>query len=263
MSKLLLLFVVITLSVAATRSSTADVREEGSTSNAMCSPNTNFVCVTIDNIVSKADSRRLREIIAAKQGRMDERLGPVRIYATLDSPGGDLAASLSLGRLLRAHQAIAIVQPRAQCASACVFVLIGAVDRSAYGKIGIHRPYSTSTDSIPIEQRERLHRAIHNAIAAYLDEMNVSPELLTAMERVPPEKIRFLSARHIHEYGLDERDPAEEEDENAAEARAYGLSMQEYLRRKSRAETVCPNGMTLEQARANFSCTQEVMAGRR
>lgn len=160
-------------------------------------------------------------------------------FFLLDSEGGDVEAAISIGRLFRKMSAHVFVQYRvAKCFSACVFIYAGAIHRNAE-RIGIHRPFSLTTkqrtyDEIQVQQR-RL-----NAIAkAFLEEMNVSPRLLEAMNRVSPEEIRVLSSAEMEEFGLGAVDPVQQEFRDAENAREYGLSMQEFFRRKAIVQTIC------------------------
>ena len=59
----------------------------------------------------------------------------------IESPGGNVDASMAIGNLLRENRVSMIVPKGGQCASACVLIFAGAVRRTAFGKIGIHRPY--------------------------------------------------------------------------------------------------------------------------
>jgi hypothetical protein len=68
--------------------------------------------------------------------------------------------------------------------------------------------------------------------------MNLPSALYDAMMRVPSERIRVLTPQEQATFGLDEVDPAEQELLDSAEARGYGLSKIEYMRRKSQVSTV-------------------------
>src|SRR5690348_3816092 len=59
----------------------------------------------------------------------------------VDSPGGDVVAAMQAGRILRRELAHTVVAIDSICASACVFMYLGGVYRTSFGKIGLHRPY--------------------------------------------------------------------------------------------------------------------------
>jgi len=105
--------------------------------------------------------------------------------------------------------------------------------------IGIHRPYSLSTEKRDYDNVQREHRRIENLAKVFLAEVNVSPALFDAMMRIPPEQIRILSPSELDAYGISEEDPVQQEIRYAAEARRYGLSKTEYLRRKAAADVNC------------------------
>ena len=64
---------------------------------------------------------------------------------SLNSVGGDVAAAMTLGRILRREDKDAVIGPDDVCISACVLVLAGATHRAIFGgKVGIHSVSSNS-----------------------------------------------------------------------------------------------------------------------
>lgn len=163
------------------------------------------------------------------------------LVVILNSRGGDVYAGMELGRLLRKNRLDVMVPIPAQCMSSCVLVLVGSVDRMIYGKIGIHRPYSTKTGVIGFEDAQSQYQKNRSDIKNYLNEMNITSSIFDAMERIPPEKIRILTTKEVDEFGLDDIDPVEQEVRDANEADLRGISKQEYLRRVSEGSQVCWN----------------------
>jgi len=160
-------------------------------------------------------------------------------FFLLDSEGGDVEAAIGIGRLFRKMSAHVFIQGRvARCLSACVFIYAGATHRNGE-KIGIHRPFSQTTKQRTYDEIQERQRRLNAIAKAFLEEMNVSPRLLEAMNRVPPEQIRMLSSAEMEEFGLGAVDPVQQELKDAENAREYGLSMQEFFRRKALVETVC------------------------
>lgn len=164
----------------------------------------------------------------------------VRPLFYLNSPGGDIYAAMEMGRLLRKARAICIVPVHKQCASACVFVLSGGIERSVYGKIAIHRPYSTYVGLRDYESAEKQYRKTEIAAKDYLKEMNLPDKLYEAMVQIPPEQIRVLSRKEIEGFSLAGIDPVEQELRDSVLAGRFGISKREYLSRKIRVESVCP-----------------------
>lgn len=158
---------------------------------------------------------------------------------SLNSPGGDVYAAMELGRLFRKYRTSAIVSKPSFCNSSCVFVLAGTVHRATFGKIGIHRPYSIETGTVIYKDAEKSYKKVSQDIKSYLQEMNIPPSLYEAIERVPPEQVRYLTENEIKEFGLYGMDPVEQEVRDASQAARFGISRQEYYIRKSEAD-LCP-----------------------
>lgn len=170
------------------------------------------------------------------------------VVVDISSNGGDWLAALAIGKLLRKSRAAVLVDAEQQCLSACVMVLAGAVDRFVHetAKVGIHRPYSSSTESLSFEQSQQRYRALEASARSYLREMNVPDALFDAMVRVPSENMRILSAAEIETFGLTGKDPVEADVADAKAARQYGLSRQEYLSRKRTVQAKC-GSLTLRE----------------
>lgn len=160
-------------------------------------------------------------------------------YLQISSLGGDVRSALQLGRKLRERNAH--ITPT-YCASACVFVLAGGVQRTVFdsgpqkGQIVIHRPYNLDVDETNIQRAQERYNLLNNEIASYLSDMNVPESLLDAMLAIPPHRGKTLSRDELQKYRLDEYDPVYEQMRNARFAKKKGLSMTEYLRRKTLEE---------------------------
>src|SRR5262249_19622080 len=145
------------------------------------------VCTKLSGTIRFEDADRLSEMVSAVAKRVKEPApDKIGISIVLDSGGGSVAGAMRIGRVLRAHCAGALVENGNVCASACVFVLMGATQRrvSAAGKVEIHRPYTAVAESVSVEERQHAYKLNRDTIRSYLDEMNIPMELLTAMEDV-------------------------------------------------------------------------------
>lgn len=213
-------------------------------------------CWEIAGIVTDADQRQVSNIADRVAGSRRTAL----FY--LNSEGGDVEASIAIGQQLRRIRATAVMWDEARCLSSCVFILVGATQRVLAGQIGIHRPYSLRTDVRSYETVQQDQRRLKKIAKQYLEEMNVSPSLYDAMVRIPPEKVKFLSPSELHQFGISEVDPVQQEVEDTGEARSYGLSKTEYLRRKAEVEVVCARewrrGTTFGDFDGYFSCRDKV-----
>lgn len=183
---------------------------------------------------------------------------------SLNSPGGDIYAAMEIGRLLRKVRATCIVPVDGQCSSACVLVLVGAVERSIYGKIAIHRPYSTYVGKRDYKNTEKEYRRTEMAVRIYLKDMNFTENLVDAMLQVPPEQARILSRKESVDFGLIGIDPVEQEVRDAALAAIYGISKQEYLYRKIQVDEACPLPLkepSLPEREQRWQCQEAFMYG--
>lgn len=165
-------------------------------------------------------------------GQIPASSKPKRFSMVIRSDGGDVDAAMAIGRLLRANRAHIEVTPDSRCASACVFVLAGAVGRVVLGTVVIHRPYRAVAETYGFDNAQTAFRVQGERIRAYLEEMNVPTSLYEAMVAVPSESGRRLTREELAYYRIGQDDPVWAEEQNAAQAKRRGLSMSEYLRRK-------------------------------
>src|SRR5215475_10975728 len=91
------------------------------------------------------DGSRLHLVRQALQRRDTVRRAlhrDVDFHVDIDSQGGEIFAALEIGRIMRAEGASIAVGKGASCISACVFLLMGAIERHISGdaRVGIHRP---------------------------------------------------------------------------------------------------------------------------
>jgi hypothetical protein len=120
----------------------------------------------------------------------------------LDSVGGDLVAAMEIGQIIRSRSFETDVIVTARCASACVFILAAGVDRSAYGKIGIHRPHFDDryvADLTPAQARAK-YEQLQAGARSYLREMGMPDDLYIEMMRIPSDRIRSLSPEESYKF---------------------------------------------------------------
>jgi hypothetical protein len=145
-----------------------------------------------------------------------------------DSGGGSVLASLDLGRKLRdfrmtasvgrtikldtpaAEEQRAKLSPRGECASMCVFVLLGGVQRAVppEARILVHqiwpggKRYDASAETYTAEEMVRIQRDV-GRIARYTVEMGGDIELFELAMRIPPwERLRTLTAAELRRMRL-------------------------------------------------------------
>jgi hypothetical protein len=173
----------------------------------------------------------------------------------IHSDGGDVIAAMEAGRIIRQVQGTTMVAIPDNCASACILMFLGGVNRTLHGRIGLHRPYSTKIADSTLEATQAF-REINKRIREYLTEMNIPEHLLEVMNSVPPSKINWLSEEsdkeeleRLHIIGID---PVFEDQKDSATAKLFGISKVELYRRMRQAETVCRKG------KENFSTAKGV-----
>lgn len=177
----------------------------------------------------------------------------------IDSPGGNLAAAMAIGRMLRAERVPVFIPKGHECVSACIIVLAGAVTRLYVGKVGIHRPFfdlpSGSQPLTPEQVRSGYERVL-DELRAYLREMNVSERLIDDMLAINPADVRYLSTEQLYGYGLRWHDPIEQETIDLQEAQALGLDRREYIRREALRKVSCNSLTNIDEL---IACNQRVM----
>jgi hypothetical protein len=133
---------------------------------------------------------------------------PSLVY--LDSPGGNVVASMELGDEFRRLRVTAIVAGLAgagavsgQCASACVYALMGAARRFAdpSSRVGLHR-MSMAPEFGSSEERRFADSRLISIVAGYAARMGVSPSIVRMAEALPPDSVRILTAEEMRRSGL-------------------------------------------------------------
>jgi hypothetical protein len=141
----------------------------------------------------------------------------LRSVVFLDSPGGNVVASMELGVAFRRLRIAAIVAGFAtsgalsgpiagECVSACVYAFMGAVRRVAppSSHIALHRmsvvlPAATGR-SVAFRRFADPHMVA--LLADYAGRMGVSPTLVWTAESLPPDRIHLLSRAEIAHWRL-------------------------------------------------------------
>lgn len=119
-----------------------------------------------------------------------------RVLVQLRSPGGDVAQSLGIGKIIRMLRMDTEVQQG--CFSACVFIFAGGQGRYYQtGQLGVHR---LSRDAGELGLNETYTAAA--AIAEYVNAMGVGFEFLALMGSSAPEAINVLSVAQAASLGL-------------------------------------------------------------
>jgi hypothetical protein len=145
----------------------------------------------------------------AKQASQSQRL---RSVIFINSPGGNVVASMELGAAFRRLRAAVVVAGFAsvgarsgpvagQCFSACVYALMGAVQRVAppESRLGLHR----MSLGVPGENGGGLaDKRLVAILARYAAQMGVNPALVWHAESQTPGALHVLSAAEIARWRL-------------------------------------------------------------
>jgi len=147
--------------------------------------------------------------------------GRLHSIVLINSQGGQVVASMELGRAFRTIGAAAIVARApaggavtdgavfsGRCYSACVYALMGAATRVAppQSRVGIHRMFMFEANRSP-ESTSGLSRVYAAAplvsrLGEYAQVMGVNPELVWTAETINPDKIRILSGPEMRRWKL-------------------------------------------------------------
>jgi ATP-dependent protease ClpP protease subunit len=174
------------------------------------------------------------DVYAAKMMESLVKKGRHRIAGntvSLASSGGEVEAAMELGRLLRKLGVSTLVAPGEQCLSSCVFAFMGGDRRTVAGRIGIHRPYFSSTREVP--DRRVYYRQLQKKLQEFIDELDFPLSLYEAVMAVPPESVSILAPAELKRFYLEGMSPSTQDEADAASARTLGISVVEYLQRKA------------------------------
>ena len=239
MKKLFAIVLIVICGGVSSASQAADIyNNQSSSSFNDCSSN----LLVFSGDIVKGDSYKLRELlskITSKYKKDECKSGWLAIQ--LDSNGGDIIESLSIGKIIREYNLRTIVPFNSVCHSSCVFLLAAGVNRNPIGKVGIHRPYFAEIKpGVTASEIQSQRNDLNKKIRSFLDEVDVSQSLLDKMLSIPPEKIKILTKTELEELRLSITDANFEEKQTSETASFYNLSSLEYRKRDSEADNNCP-----------------------
>ncbi|THD77359.1 MAG: hypothetical protein E7812_15610 [Phenylobacterium sp.] len=128
-------------------------------------------------------------------------LGPGALVV-LNSPGGNVLQSLMLGKAIRQQGFSTTVQGGGACASACAFVFLGGVERSAgpSARIGVHQisnPASALGDLSAADGEWLV-----SLVAVYVKDMGGDLSVLIPALRTAPCDMHWLSPSELSRYAV-------------------------------------------------------------
>jgi len=152
--------------------------------------------------------------------RQVARAPNLRAVMLINSPGGNVVASMEFGAKLRQLGMAAIVASygsdgrRAgatpgECVSACVYALMGAVRRvaPARSRVALHRMSVSQAEAptrghVGFVSRRFADSRLVGILARYARQMGVSPDVVIQAESLQPDHIRALSQREMKRWRL-------------------------------------------------------------
>lgn len=182
--------------------------------------------VEIYGEISAEDAKTLPRLVDELKDRSGWRSyeGNAVMLVRLNSQGGNVAAAMRIGRILRANNAQVWVQ--GECSSACIFVLASGVDRNVItdSRIGLHRPYFEQSRfaDLPAGEAKKVYADLIAECRGYLRDMGMEDKLLDSMLRIPSQDVRYISWTEAHDLGLSGTDPAYAEWARAKDLKRLG-----------------------------------------
>jgi hypothetical protein len=193
---------------------------------------------------------------AAQFAEALKRLNGRRLPILIHSPGGSVPDAGAMGELIRARGlAVAVartliancsetalkcpdslgkaISSGASCASACVLVLAGGIERfvGPVPLVGVHQITTTvkSVEGVAhLTSTRKLYEqpGIDTAVETYLAAMGIGDPVMTLMRKTPAASIRWLSltdlkASHLGTLALDPADPILSSGLNGLNGRAF------------------------------------------
>lgn len=150
--------------------------------------------VLLEGAITAGDAERIAKQIAELSDKPDRLI--------LNSPGGDVAEALTLGRYVRDQGFDTALRQSDICYSACPYVLAAGVAReiAAGGSVGVHQHYFGESTLLPaFVAVEDIQRG-QGQVMTYLDEMGIDPLVMQHALITPPDEIYVLLPEELEKY---------------------------------------------------------------
>jgi hypothetical protein len=120
-----------------------------------------------------------------------------------NSPGGNVAKAIELGRLIRSFRLATVQLRSAECTSACSLAFMGGLPRFAQpGSIGVHKSSFSDNTTLGVADAVSQVQQMTANVIAYMTEMGVDPGLLQLALTYNSDDIRYLSGSEMEQYHL-------------------------------------------------------------
>jgi hypothetical protein len=185
--------------------------------------------LTISGTISKADA----DYVAQHETELNE------VTVNLDSAGGDVAAAMKIGRIIRDSEATTVTYGK--CFSSCALIYIAGVRRMndlfTRWVIGLHRPYFSSAP-LSRQEIEREVPLMLQKVKEYVQLMGVTDLLYEQMVNTAPSDMRLYRGNEINQL-VPEIDPTYDEIQISYLARKYGTTTAEIRQRQQDQKQKC------------------------
>jgi len=117
----------------------------------------------------------------------------------LQSPGGNTAAGISIGRAIRQKGFLTLVPSSASCASACALAWLGGARRfmGEGAQVGFHAAYTLSGG------RARRSASGNAALVKYVNGLDLPPQAIAYITSAPPERMYWLTLPAARAVGIE------------------------------------------------------------
>lgn len=168
--------------------------------------------------------------LATRVDEMADRMGIATRILDLDSAGGIVEEAIAAGDAIADNGWTMWVRAGSVCHSACVLVLAAGDTRSIAGKVGIHRILRSNSTATTREELRRELREVNGQVRDYLERNGVATQVGDLMMSVANRNLRLLSGDELVAYGLDGRNPVQEDLVRIRDTRDCGA---DFARRKA------------------------------
>ncbi len=128
----------------------------------------------------------------------------------LNSNGGSGNVAREIGKIIREKRLNTYLGEDSKCESACVFILIGGVQRYAFGKVGVHRTTYMDTPNDDENVAEDISESV-SEVSEYIKSMGASVMLDDAINTTESWKMRYLTETEKRQWQVFGIDRLEEE----------------------------------------------------
>jgi hypothetical protein len=168
----------------------------------------------IGGTISKSDADYVTQ-------QSDGKYKDKTLVVELDSEGGNVAAAVAIGRIIRRNEWAVVVQKNKKCYSSCALIYIAGVERGNLGVIGLHRPYFA--EALDRQEIERTAPILLQRVREYVQSMGIVDSFYEQMVNTGPSEIRLYRGNEITKL-VPGYDPTYDEIRNSYDARKYGVT---------------------------------------